>query len=419
MSTTARIRAAAPLLALALLAGAPLAAQPSVRLPAQDRPLAGTPATVFTIGREDGQSWEMLSNAERLAFDRNDNLYVLDRGNARVLVFDRNGRFVRQLGKKGDGPGEFQVPTSLTILNNGDLAVLDVGHQNITLFAPDGTVRRTAAWSPEWGIPVTQIDAHPAGGIVGTLRPMLRMDQARSGNMPSMTQTIARIPLEARAEPVRLFEIPDASRSNSQVSEGGNQRQFRMRLGGPEFSALTLWGVLPDGGTALSHTSLYTIKVQDAAGRTIRFLQRPVPVRRVTEADRDRARQRAREQMRSGAGAIMIVRGGGGAGAPRTQQPSEQMIQERLREMEFADTMRVLQGLAIAPSGKIWVERTPQNPGDPGPIDLVTVRGDYLGTITGLRMPRAISASGRVAYVERDDLGVERVVVKQLPAAWR
>jgi hypothetical protein len=34
-------------------------------------------------------------------------------------------------------------------------------------------------------------------------------------------------------------------------------------------------------------------------------------------------------------------------------------------------------------------------------------------------MPDAISATGRAAYVEKDDMDVEKVVVRALPPAWR
>jgi hypothetical protein len=48
----------------------------------------------------------------------------------------------------------------------------------------------------------------------------------------------------------------------------------------------------------------------------------------------------------------------------------------------------------------------------------VTADGRYLGTVRGLRLPAAISATGRAAFLERDGDDVERVVVRQLPAGW-
>lgn len=415
-------RAAAPLALAVLLGTGALAAQPTVRLPAADRALSGRPTQLFSIGAEEGQSWEMLSNVDDVAFDRADNLYVLDRGNQRVLVFDRSGRFVRQFGKKGDGPGEFQFPNDLTVHADGSIAVYDLAHRSFSLFGPDGAFRRSVPLGEDWGMPNGRMIQHPAGGVVGVLRPRPQFEAGQIRQDGAKRLTFARIPLAPNGSLSRLFEIPDPARvSGSESGTGGAQRIMIRMSPPPEFSPLTLWGVLPDGGTALSHTSLYTIKVQDANGRTVRFLQRPMGVRRPTDADKARARERAREAIRSGRG-MQVIRMGG-SGGPAAGMPSESRLREemerRVNEMEFADTVRALQGMVVAPSGKLYIERTARNIGDPGPIDVVTPQGQYLGTITGTKLPNAISASGRAVIVERDDMGVERVVVVQLPPTWR
>jgi hypothetical protein len=86
--------------------------------------------------------------------------------------------------------------------------------------------------------------------------------------------------------------------------------------------------------------------------------------------------------------------------------------------MEFSDTIPALQGLRVTPAGKLWVERTAQEVGDPGPVDLVTPEGRYLGTISGVGLPDAFSRSGLAAFVEYDQDGVARVIVRRLPQAW-
>ena len=53
------------------------------------------------------------------------------------------------------------------------------------------------------------------------------------------------------------------------------------------------------------------------------------------------------------------------------------------------------------------------------PIDLLSPDGRYIGTVTGLEMPRAVSASGLAAWVEKNDLDIEQVVVRRLPGAWK
>jgi hypothetical protein len=68
---------------------------------------------------------------------------------------------------------------------------------------------------------------------------------------------------------------------------------------------------------------------------------------------------------------------------------------------------------------RAWLQRRQNDGSDRGPIDLLTASGHYIGTLPPQRMPVAVSASGRAVYFITDELGVEHVEVRQLPAAWR
>ena len=421
MNQTSIRTLAAPALAVALLAAAAdAAAQQRVQLPAQDRALPGAPTPVFSIGTEEGQSWEMLSRVTTAVFDRNDNLYVLDGGNARVLVFDRGGRFVRQLGKKGSGPGELQAPTGLALTSDGNVAVMDLAHRNVTLYGTDGAFRRTVALDPEAGMPMN-IQAHPSGGVVTVARPSPFAQGGPPAPNAPRKQSFNRIPLTENGRTTTLFQVAELASTSASSSPDGSRRQFRIsqRIFGPQ----TYWSVLPNGGIAVSSSAPYRIEVADAGGRLSRIITRPIPLRRPTEREKEEARKRAVENINSGAGMRIVVggpgggggRGGGGAG----EMSESQRRQEAISSLEFADTVAAVRGLTLAPTGKLWVERSGSNWNEPGPIDVITAEGQYLGTITGQRRPVAISASGRAAYIETDDVGVERVVVRQLPAAWR
>ena len=65
-------------------------------------------------------------------------VYVADSGNQRVLVFDFQGKFLKIIGCKGQGPAEFSNPTGIHILEDGGLAVADVGNLRIQIFDKDG-----------------------------------------------------------------------------------------------------------------------------------------------------------------------------------------------------------------------------------------------------------------------------------------
>lgn len=403
---------AAPLLAAALLSADAAAQDRIVRLPERDRALAGTPAQVFAVGRADGAAHETFGIVAGVAFDASDNLYVLDRQASHVLVYDRTGRFIRQIGSKGEGPGELMVPLQLTVAGDGTVIVSDLGRRGYSLFRPDGTFIRNVLVEGFMPGFAGGIGWHPRGGVVAAYR-----EPPRPG---SGTQTQNVMPLLfqplAGGAPTRLYNIPQTLRVEQQSSGPG---QVQMRVSPPPmFSPAVLFGVLPNGQTALSFTSGYTVRILDASGTTVRYLQRPMRTRLTTEADRQRGRENQRELMMSGRGAIRVQIGGGGGRAGRSE-PSRQDIERRLSELQFADTVPALRGLRVAPSGKLWIERTGPVVGEPGPIDLVTPEGEYLGTITSTALPDAISRSGLAAYIERDDNDVERVVVRRLPEGWR
>lgn len=94
-----------------------------------DRELRGTPTPVFQVGADEGEEWELLVGVRAVAFDDSDTMYVLDAGNFRVLAFDSAGRFLRQIGRRGDGPGELAAPTSLAVTADGMVVVADIARR--------------------------------------------------------------------------------------------------------------------------------------------------------------------------------------------------------------------------------------------------------------------------------------------------
>jgi hypothetical protein len=58
--------------------------------------------------------------------------------NARIVKFDKNGKFIKSWGKKGTGPGEFDTPHSLALDSRGRLFVADRNNNRIQIFDQDG-----------------------------------------------------------------------------------------------------------------------------------------------------------------------------------------------------------------------------------------------------------------------------------------
>ncbi len=72
-------------------------------------------------------------------------LFVLQghgKGESLVLKFDRDGNFIKTWGKKGKGPGEFDLPHSLVFDAKGLLYIADRNNARIQVFDADGNYIR-------------------------------------------------------------------------------------------------------------------------------------------------------------------------------------------------------------------------------------------------------------------------------------
>jgi streptogramin lyase len=75
-----------------------------------------------------------------IAFGRSGEIYVADGyGNSRIVKFDGEGNFLKSWGRYGSGPGEFNLPHSVVVDGEGRVYVGDRENQRIQVFDPDGT----------------------------------------------------------------------------------------------------------------------------------------------------------------------------------------------------------------------------------------------------------------------------------------
>jgi len=67
-------------------------------------------------------------------------VYVADSGNRRVQVFTPQGRFIRQFGSFGSGPGQFFNASDLVVDKTGNVYVADEQALNVVKFSPAGKI---------------------------------------------------------------------------------------------------------------------------------------------------------------------------------------------------------------------------------------------------------------------------------------
>ncbi len=368
-------------------------AQEIVQLPAEDRWLEPDFEEVYRVGSLSGEEWEQFGYVYEVAFDGAGQLYVLDVQSSLVTVVGPDGGLRRTFGGPGEGPGEFRSPGALAVFRDGRAVVGDTDRLVYHIFDAAGEFERRVGWGFGDERPVLWgIMPDPQGGALLSAVGSRFRSLTYIGDTKSHTsRAVERITLAGE----------DATRDT--VAEGwlpeGGESLYTGLPQARAFGSRMLVGVLPDGGVAFSDSTAHAVKIaRPGAGvwRILRRNLRPIPVTgRMVSAERDRLRER--------------IAGRGGALA--------QYENERIDNLPFSDEVAILRALRTSWDGEIWVQRHGEEPIDDfGPIDVLTMDGRYLGSYrTGATaMPDAFGPARLVAFIERNELDVQTVVVRRV-----
>ena len=100
---------------------------------------------LMTLGKagEAGDGPDTFNQPNAVAIAPNGDIFVSDghnpgRGNARVVKFSKDGKFIKQWGGHGSEPGKFEVPHTLAFDSKGRLFVGDRANNRIQIFTQDG-----------------------------------------------------------------------------------------------------------------------------------------------------------------------------------------------------------------------------------------------------------------------------------------
>lgn len=96
---------------------------------------------LLTLGEERvaGEDERHFYAPTDIAFAPDGSVYVSDGyGNNRIVKFSAQGRFLATWGKKGSAPGEFDGPHSIVVDKSGQVYVADRGNRRIQIFDGDG-----------------------------------------------------------------------------------------------------------------------------------------------------------------------------------------------------------------------------------------------------------------------------------------
>ncbi len=306
-----------------------------------------------------------------IGVDSAGNLYVLDAGTFTVAVFDRAGRHVRSFGRQGAGPGELGFPSDMAVGPDGDVVVYDFDRGALTGFDAGGSFTGTI---PLPGPLQRQVALLDDGHVVAAVtQPTATADSAdfKLLMIGGDTVELARVRQFTRPEP-REFSCGSTARP-------------------PYFEPRLVWAAASNR-IAFSDEGTYSVRIVDPDGPGSVWRRELAPLRSTLAL------------------AAWEVAQGDSLRSFGCTVPAE----EAARQFGYAEVAPLIERLAVAPRGGVWVRRRTEIPGEL-PIDVLDTTGAYVGTLpVDSPFPALFRGEDEIVTVERDDLDRPLVVVYRI-----
>jgi hypothetical protein len=101
----------------------------------------------LSIGEVRGREEYMFSEIGTIAVDDEERIYVSDRKETHIKIFDKDGVYLITIGRKGQGPGEFERISGMQITHQKELLVFDMNMRRLSFFTVDGKLIETLSIS--------------------------------------------------------------------------------------------------------------------------------------------------------------------------------------------------------------------------------------------------------------------------------
>jgi hypothetical protein len=186
-------------------------------------------------------------------------IVVADRGSCEVRLFSATGEFVRAVGRRGEGPGEFERLTSIHRIRGDSLIAFDYWLRRITVLGPDLSVSRTFSLFAD-GLSISELNIVDDTTLVATTYSLANLEGVNG--------------LFREKSPVITMSLIGGV-LDTMTSIAGSES-----FEGPTFSAPTLFGkashlAVHDGLIYLGSADQMQFEVFSPAGRQERIVRIP------------------------------------------------------------------------------------------------------------------------------------------------
>lgn len=101
------------------------------------------------VGEAEGSDTVTFGQIGYIGVTADSRIFVLDFQGPTIKLLDSSGAFVRFVGRKGAGPGEFEQVTGMDVLPNGQLVLWDASHSRLNVYDTAGD------FVAQWPLPIS------------------------------------------------------------------------------------------------------------------------------------------------------------------------------------------------------------------------------------------------------------------------
>ncbi|HEU4631456.1 MAG TPA: 6-bladed beta-propeller [Gemmatimonadaceae bacterium] len=352
------------------------------------------------IGQLDGPDEYTFANAFSVSPAPHGGIYVYDGTLEALRQYDSAGTFVRRIGRKGGGPGEFEDPNGVVALPDGRVVVWDARHQRMNLYDTSGT------FATSWRLPTNFFSSRALSvDTAGAIYALHMLDQfdAEHPTAPRRTGLVRLTADGTIRDTILAPALPEPAMLSAVMRSRGGVGVTRRPL---PYAPQPGWEISPLGYVVSTPGDPYAILLH-RAGHPLR-IERDVPPVPVEPDEKENLTERITAQFRRSAPSWRWD----GPGIPDTKPP--------------------IRSITLDAEGRVWVSRSlPSVPLEPDPeaeppapnapppprwreplaYDVFAPDGRFLGHLPVPRRTSLLYMHGDTVWAsQRDSLDVPTVV---------
>jgi hypothetical protein len=208
---------------------------------------------------------EAFSQVTAFVVDDEGTIFALDFKDQKIKAFDRTGKYLRSIGKPGQGPGELGMASGIQLAGDNTLVVEDAANRRLALFKPTGEFIKNVSTSGMLGLVGILVDGK--GNVLGREMGLAEGNAKMFFEIKKFDPDLKPLFTLDKIE----FPIP--------VPGSGNKMNI--------LDLISVYQFDPAGNIYYGRNANYEIKIYSPEGKHVRTIQKEFDPVKVTQKDID------------------------------------------------------------------------------------------------------------------------------------